>query len=429
MNMFVVFEPFIKSLTSTVLKITSAFSSFGPIVKGAFAIGIAALALLFGPAKQIMNGMLFRKGFDSGGAGGGGIASLFKKGGGAGGGGISGVKGAEGIPDKGKPGGFLQSLSEGLKSFGTDSGKIIKGASTLALSSLLIGGALIAITAGIAKFGGDASGSQLLTFGVALVGLAGSLFLMSKLMGQMSMGDVLKGSMAMAILGLAMVPFAYSMTLFQKVDWGTLGKAAVAIIGASLLLAGMSLLAGPILIGALALAGAGVALTIFGASLLVAALGFNAMSKIDWASFSGMGSALLAILPGLIGLAGVGLFAIPGLVMMSFALGGLAAVMAILAPSMTMAAAATHSMASGVGELKEAVKGLDTSKLESLASSAERLSVSSALGGIANAIGSAIGGGSAEKETKIKLEPITINLKFNGRDMQQVIINDTQLST
>src|SRR6185369_5481855 len=114
--------------------------------------------------------------------------------------------------------------------------------------------------------------------------------------------------------------------------------------------------------------------------------------EINWDSFSSMGSALLSILPGLLGLAGIGLFAIPSLLLMSFALGSLAAVMSVLAPAMSVASIATHSMASGITELKEAIKGLDTSKLESMADAAERLSVGTAIGGLANAISGFAGG-------------------------------------
>jgi hypothetical protein len=163
----------------------------------------------------------------------------------------------------------------------------------------------------------------------------------------------------------------------------------------------------------------------FGASLMVVSSGFEAITKIDWSALSGMGPALLTIAAaGALGL--IGSF---GLIGMAFSLGALAAVMVVLAPAMSLAAASTKSMAEGVVQLKEAIKGLDTDKLESMANAAERLSVGSAIGSLANAIGGAFGGGKEEKETKIKLEPITINLKMNGRDLQTIIISDTKLSS
>lgn len=333
--------------------------------------------------------------------------------------------GASNLPTSPGGGGFLASLSVGLRSFGTGSQQILKGAATLAASALLIGGALILITAGIAQMGGDASGGQLLTFGIALVGLSGALWLVSKIMGGVSVGNVIQGSLAMAIIGLALIPFSYAMTLMQGVSWETLGKMAVAIVGAALLLAGLGLFAPFILMGALTLAAAGVALLVFGASMLVVSSGFEAITKIDWSALSGMGPALLTIAAaGALGL--VGTF---GLIGMAFALGALAAVMVVLAPSMQMAAMSTNSMAEGIGKLKDAIKGLDVEKLNSMADAAERLSTASAIGSLANAVSGAFGGGGNKesKEQTVKIAPITINLKLGGRDLQQILIDDTKL--
>jgi len=432
MNIFVVFEPVIKALTRFIQWLNAAFSSFGVIGKTVFAVALGGLALLFSAGKQFANGVSFGKGFQSAagmGGQGGGITSMFKKGGG--GGGIPSPSGADAIPDKGKPGGFLESLASGLKAFGKDMAQIIKGAVALSLSALLIGGALVAITAGIAAFGGDATGGQLVTFGLALVGLAGTMFLMSKIMGQVSPADILKGSFAMVVMGAALVPFAFAMQMMSGIPWtqmlASLGIAALAVLALAGIGAIMMTPAGiAFLFGAGALAIAGLSLMVFGASLLVAASGFKAMTEINWDSFSSMGSALLSILPGLLGLAGIGLFAIPSLLLMSFALGSLAAVMSILAPAMSVASMATHSMASGITELKEAIKGLDTSKLESMADAAERLSVGTAIGGLANAI-SGFAGGKSEKETTVRIAPIEIELKLDGRTLQKLIIDDTKI--
>ncbi|HWY35098.1 MAG TPA: hypothetical protein VNX68_10665, partial [Nitrosopumilaceae archaeon] len=432
MNVFVVFEPVIKALTNFIQWLNTAFSNFGIIGKTVFAVALGGLALLFSAGKQFANGMAFGKGFKaSTGMGGEGIGGIL---GGKKGGGVPSVKGASGVPEGGKPGGFLQSLGEGLKYFGKNMVDIIKGAITLSLAALMLGGALILITKGIASFGGDASGGQLITFGVALVALAGTLWLMSKVMGNIDLGNILKGSLAMVLMGASLIPFAFAMQMMSAIPWSqmliSIGMAALTVLALTGIGALMMTPAGvAFLFGAAALAVAGVSLMIFGASLSVAAAGFNAMSTVNWAGFSGMGSALLSILPGILGLAGVGLFAIPGLLLMSFALGGLAAIMVVLAPAMEMAALSTNSMAEGIGKLKEAVKGIDVDKLNSMASAAERISTASAISGLASAVSGIFGGsaGSQEKEQKIKIEPITINLKLNGRDLQTLQIEDTKL--
>jgi len=123
----------------------------------------------------------------------------------------------------------------------------------------------------------------------------------------------------------------------------------------------------------------------------------------------------------------LGLIGSFGLIGMAFSLGALAAVMVVLAPAMSLAATSTEQMAMGIVHLKEAIKGLDTSKLDDLADASERMSVSSAIGGLANTLATLTGSGKAEKS--IKLEPITINLKLNGRDMQTIIVDDTSIVT
>ena len=338
------------------------------------------------------------------------------------------VKGAGEVPEGKKPGGFLESIASGLKAFGgANSKKIIQGAGTLAISVLLIGGSLGILAAVFSSI----NPVLLVAFGFSLVELAGAMWIMSKIMGKISSGDILKGSFAMLVMSVALIPFAFAMQMMAGIPWSqmliSIGMAALAVLALAGIGAIMMTPAGlAFLFGAGALAIAGLSLMLFGASLLVAASGFNAMSTVDWNGFSGMGSALVSILPGLLGLAGIGLFAIPGLLMMSFALGSLAAVMVILAPAMQISAIATNSMAEGIGKLKEAVKGLDVEKLNNMASAAERLSTASAISGLANAVF----GGSSEKgqtEQTVKIAPITINLRLNGREIQNLVIEDTKL--
>lgn len=423
MNLFVVFEPVIKGLTRFIQMLSGA-----PVaLKVVFAGLLAGLAFMFSAGKKFAEGVAFGRGQKVGFEGGG-ITDIAKKGGlfgkkggvveSVGGGGADLASKAKG-PTPGIGAG-LSSLAKGLGKMGTTPG-VFKGLLAVALAGpafLLFVPALpgLLVLAAIGAMGPLIyAGFTTVSSGMGLLGK--------------NLANIAKGALALALMGLSFIPFAFALTLFQGINWETLGIAAVAIVGASLLLAGLGLFAPIILMGALALAGAGVALMVFGASLIVAAEGFKAMSTINWDGFYSMGGALMSIVPGLLMLGGVGLLAIPGMFLMSLALGGLAAVMVVLAPAMQMAAISTKSMAEGIGQLKEAVKGLDTSKLESMADAAERLSVSTAIGGLASAIGGALGGGKGEKETTVKLEPITINLKLNGRDVQQVIIDDTKLST
>ena len=419
MNAFVVFEPFIKALGSFVQRINQMFSDAPMAIKVAFAVLLGGLALLFSTGKQFLSGFAFGKGQRAG------LAAGI----GGGGGGVSSIAGAGNVPEGSKPGGFLESLANGLKAFGQNPAQIIKGAATLALSALMIGGALVAITAGIAAFGGDASGKQLLSFGVALVGLSGTMFLMSKIMGQISPKDILIGSLAMVAIGAAFIPFAFAMKLMEGVKWETLAIAAVGIIGLTAIVAGLGAImssgVGALVLelGVVFLDGLGIGMAALGGGLLVASAGFRAMAGVDWASLMNIGPTVMAIAAaGALGL--IGSF---GLIGMAVSLGALAAIMVVLAPAMSLAATSTEQMAQGVTHLKEAIKGLDTSKLNDLAEASERMSVSSAIGGLANTLATLTGTGKAEKS--IKLEPITINLKLNGRDLQTIIVDDTSIVT
>lgn len=402
-NLFTIFQPVIAAFTDFI----NYLNSFGPKMKTFFAGLAATLFLLWGPAKQFASGFAFGKG-----------QSAAMKASAIGGGAIQGP--AEG--GRGAGGGWMQSLAAGLKAFGQGSAQILKGAATLSLSTIMIGASLIALTAGIAAFGGDASGGQLVTFGISLVGMAGMLYLMSKIVGKVSAKDILMGSLAMTLIGAAMIPFAFAAQMMAKTDWGTtLATVAIAmgtILGLTEIGALLMTPAGEaFLIGAIALVGAGIAMAAFGGSLLIAAAGFKAMQTVDWSTFGAMGSAMMSFIPSLLGIAGAGIFAIPGLLLMTATLAGFAGVMTVLAPALGIASKSIGIMASGVQQLKEAISGLDTSTLESLADISERMAVASAFSAVAGAVSNATGG---SKKESITVEPITINLELDGATLRKI---------
>lgn len=414
MNAFVIFEPAIITLTRGLQWFTEKTGSWGKFLIAGLA---AVFALAFSAGKQVFNGMMFRKGFDKGsGTGGimGTIKGFFGKGKGA-----SETLCAPETGVKGESGGGLKGFATAIKEMSKEGVDIdMKGIFKLSGSILL----LVAPIGILATIFSKVSPALLLAFGGVMVEMALAMLIMSKITGQISIGNVLKGALAMVILGAALIPFAFAMQMFSGVSWETLGVAAVAILGAALLLSGLGFFAPLILMGALVLAAAGLSLMVFGASLLVASAGFNAISKIDWSSLSGMGPALLTIAAaGALGL--VGSFGILG---MAFSLGALASVMVVLAPALQLASISMSSMAEGIQKLNESVKSIDTAKLESLASSSERLSTASAISGLSNVVSGMFGGGKEEKAQKIEIAPIVINLKLNGRQIDEIRINDIQ---
>jgi hypothetical protein len=151
---------------------------------------------------------------------------------------------------------------------------------------------------------------------VGVAGLAAIAYVLGK-----AQGDMIKGALAVAILGLALVPFAYAMSLISGLDIGSViaAGAGLVIFGAAVFALGSLMMtgAGAFIFGAglLALAGLGIAMMTLGAGLLVAAAGFNAIG-------GSMGSVISSISQ--IGDVLAGIFTFVGpMAMLSLSLGAL----------------------------------------------------------------------------------------------------------
>jgi len=247
---------------------------------------------------------------------------------------------------------------------------------------------------------------------------------------------LLMGALALVVVGIALMAFGASMLIFamasekmQGLDFGWLLS-----LGLNLMLAMPMLMLGGFL-GAIA-----------APLLLLSALGIAAISaagllasQVDWSVFATMGDALLAVIPGLIGFGFAGLmFFNPllmlGMLMMIGALAGLAMVMVPLADSLGPAADGLDRMADGLERLMAAAGSLDLEKLEML----RNLSWSMAIGAIGGGLmGDAIGkiAEALAKLTKMGegggkgggTQKIQVDLKLNGRDLQSIIIDDTEI--
>lgn len=403
MNLFTVFEPAIQWLTGVIQSFNEGMSKLSAGWKMIIMGAIGAFALLFGPAKQFVLGISFGKGHK--------VGLGMSGGGGIGAGGQAGIRG----------GGWLSGLATELKEAskagkGIDLGGVAKMAGSIVLLSLPLTMALLFV----------GKEKALVAYGLALVELGAALWLTSKATKGIDMGGILKGSLAMLLIGSSLIPFSYAMTMLEGVSWSALAKAGVGILGLSLIVLGLgALMTGPgaLLLGGgmLALAALGVTMLIVGKSFESAAPGFVAMSGVDWGKIGGMGSVLLSLMgAGILGIMGS-----IGIIGMTMSLGALAGVITILAPALSIASESINSMAIGVERLKSAIKGLDVSTLESLADVSNKMSNTSAISGLANAINGMTGGVGAGKQT-IELKPITVNLKLNGRQLQTIIVEDVQ---
>lgn len=439
-NVFSAFQPAMEMIASTLNWITEKWTGLmdslkgHPIIKGLVGL-TAALMLTLGPGtvlkgiisplQTLGKGLTGIKDFATNG-----VKGLIGKGGAA-----SQVttpdsdvaQNTQGMQGAG-PGGFLKGLAEGLKAMGDP--KVFAGLGAVALA----GPAFILFLPAIPGL--------ILMSGVGLLDK-----LIVRGFGAMSQGlgvlgnnlvNIAKGSLAMALIGLSIIPFALAIQAFNNVEWSAMGKAAVGVIGLTAIVLGLGALVmsgvGAALLGGgiIALIGLGVGLAVFGASMLVAAIGFNAMAEVKWDSFGNMGMALLSVVPGMLafGLASL-VFLNPltliSLGLMTMTLMGLAGVMTVLAPALSIASQSMVTMAAGIEQLAISVDKLDIDKLESLSEASAKMSTASAISGLVTAITG--GGGEGGGETKVKLEPITIDLKLNGRQIQEMIIKDLKYTT
>jgi hypothetical protein len=174
---------------------------------------------------------------------------------------------------------------------------------------------------------------------VGLVGLATIAYILGK-----AQGEMIKGAIAVAILGVALIPFAFAMSLIAGLDIGSVLAAAAGLVifGAAIFALGALMFTGvgALVFGAglLALAGLGAALMLLGAGLVLVGSGFSAISgslpaimeqvaavsQIDYMPIIGLAGAL-TLLAGALALVAIsGMLALPALMALGLVAGGAA---------------------------------------------------------------------------------------------------------
>ena len=201
------------------------------------------------------------------------------------GGKVSGMlKGASDNADKatmpmGKSGGFMQSIADAVKKFGDN--KVVKGAAAIALLGASVGLAGV----GLKQFN-EVDFSSLIKGTLALGGLAALANVLGK--GSTAM---IKGAAAVAILGASVVPLAFGLNLMKDVGLNTIGVLAAGLITLGAAAAVLSFASPFILAGSVAIAALGVALVPFGLALNLIATALPAFtdSMARMAEVDGMG--------------------------------------------------------------------------------------------------------------------------------------------
>jgi hypothetical protein len=435
----------------------------------------------------------------------------------------------------------LTSLAEGLKAMGTDFGTVAKGILAVAMAGpafLLFVPALpgLLVMAGVGMAGKmvvagfDAIANGLMKLGanfkdvmqgvavlaimaipmlmiipalpglllMALVGVVGKLIeagfqALSNGLGILGKNfkDIAMGSLAMLVVGAAIIPFVYALSIMGSIDWMSvlIGVGMMALIMIGLIGLGAMLMspAGLFLaVGIASLIGVGIGLAIFGASMMVfaaasqmmqgmdfswmsnlgwallsaapglllggIALGFATpfllfgslglmaisqaalvASQVDWALISGMGSALSSAAGGLFlfslsAMMFTSPFVIVGMMIMVMAIAALAAVMVPLALSLQLGASSLTNFAIGLERLSAAADSLSDEKLAKLQKISDTMAKSAAAGNVAGAMASnaeAAGGGGTGGGGVRKIE---VDVKLNGRELQNYIVKDTKIA-
>ena len=186
-----------------------------------------------------------------------------------------------------KMGEVMGKLAEPLIAFG-EAFKQIGNTLLKASVSLLIVAASLGLAALSLKLFADMPMDAIITGSGTLVALMGSVAFLSKFAKQ-----AILGAAALAIVGASLGIAALSLRLFADVDWPTLGKAGLALLGmVGTLVAVGAIMASPL--GAGLLIGVG-ALALVGLSLIPFAAGMAILGAVNWKGFDGIYEALKAL--------------------------------------------------------------------------------------------------------------------------------------
>lgn len=304
----------------------------------------------------------------------------------------------------------LGGLASGIAKFG-DSG-VMKGA----LGIALISGALIVTAYAFNKFA-DVAWESVAKGVIGLGAMAGVAYVLSKA-GE----SMIEGSIAIAILGVALIPFAYALSLLANVKMENVLAAAAGLVifGAAVFGLGaiMSSGVGAVIFGAgiLAFIALGGAMIILGIGLKAVSEGgkgiaqlFQQLSELDATKLDAVAPALKTIGEAIMYLGAGGVMGALGKLLGGDSPSKMITDIAASASGITQAATGLQLMATSLQQVASALAAIDTSKLEALSDFASE----SMTGGITDfisapikAIGDMIGGGGGGNENKAMIAAI-----------------------
>jgi hypothetical protein len=166
-------------------------------------------------------------------------------------------------PTQSKGGGMMEQFGE------MDMKKLVQGAAAI----LILSAALFVAAKAFQEFGSVSWEAV----GMGLVGIAG-LAAIAYILGD-AQGEMIKGAIAVAILGVALIPFAYAMSLIAGLDINSVLAAAAGLVIFSAAAAGLGFILPFVLAGAVGIVALGAALIVFGAGLNVVGQGMGVLNQ------------------------------------------------------------------------------------------------------------------------------------------------------
>jgi hypothetical protein len=337
-NVFTAVQPIMDSVTNGLNWVSEKFGDVGKQVLAGLIIGVPLLKGVLGKAfSSVFSALGMQLGF-----------------------------GKKAGADTGGIGGLASSMRRASdEAAGIKMGNILKFSAALGI----IGLSVIGFMAGLNAIGGTPSLAQLGTATASLAIMAAGLLGVSMIAKAYSTADILKFSLALAIIGAAMIPFAFSMNMMKDVGWeAVLASVAMMSIGILALMAIGALLTGPqallLVVGAEALALVGLSMMAAAEALNIAGDAVGKLAAIDWSAIMTMGAVMAMVAPSMLafGFAAMS-FANPiamiGMGIMTMQLLGLSLVMIPLSKALDSSSGSMIRFAAAMKMLKDSTKGLD----------------------------------------------------------------------
>lgn len=271
-------------------------------------------------------------------------------------------------------GGVIKSIGKGFKYLGNNLKAIAKGA----LAMGLMGASLIPFAIS-AKMFNDVEWESLAKAGASLLGLAGVAFILGK-----ASGSMLIGAAAIGVLGGALWVAGKGFQQFAELDWKTIGMGFVAILGLGAVAAVLSFALPFIIPGSIAIAALGTALIPFA---YAAGLAAPAMTEIAEAfkAFSDVPISTMFAIPAALAAVGAALVAMSAGNFVSGILDGIGKLfgnespidkivrLAESAPNVIALGSAMRSFGDDVDAMMEGLDRLDPAKVDKLDDFSEKI--------------------------------------------------------